>query len=62
MKWIELVKHGNFAFDVSKMNTEKFVAITTDPEMDNAKTTKELARDKSVNVTVLSLPPSRPLK
>ena len=44
MKWIELVKHGNFAFDVSKMNTEKFVAITTDQEMDNVVSISNLSK------------------
>jgi len=61
-KWIVLVRHGNFASDVSKMNTEKFAVITTDPEMDNAKTIRALVRDKSVNATVLSLPPLKPPK
>ena len=35
-KWIVLAKHGNFASDVSRMNTEKFAVIPTDQEMENA--------------------------
>jgi len=62
MIWTELAKHGNSVSDVSKMNTEKFAVITTDQEMDNVKMTEVPARDKSVNVTVLSLQPSKPLK
>jgi len=62
MKWTELAKHGNFVSDVSKMNKEKLVVITTDQEMDNALTTRVLARDKSVNATRPSLPPSKQLK
>jgi len=61
-KWIVLAKHGNFASDVSKTNTEKSAVITTDPEMDNAKMTRVHVRDKSVNATVLLLPPSKPPK
>jgi len=62
MIWTELAKHGNSVSDVSKMNTEKFAVITIDQEMDNVKMTEVPARDKSVNVTVLSLQPSKPLK
>ena len=61
-KWIVLAKHGNFASDVSKTNMEKSAVITTDPEMDNAKMTRVHVRDKSVNATVLLLPPSKPPK
>lgn len=57
MKWTVLAMLGSFVSDVSKMNTEKFAVITTDPKMDNAKMKLEVARDKSVNVTVLSLQP-----
>jgi len=44
------------------MNTEKFAVIPTDQEMENAKMTRALARDKSVNATVHLPPPLKPLK
>jgi len=59
MKWIKHAKHGSSVSDVSKLVMEKFAAITTDPEMDNAKTKKELASVKSVSATV---PLQQPLK
>jgi len=52
MTWIEHARHGSSASDVSKLVMEKFAAITTDHETDNAKTKRELANVKSVNVTV----------
>ena len=54
-KWIVLVRHGNFASDVSKMNMEKFAVITTDPEMDNAVSINDTSLLNDLKVTLIDL-------